>query len=108
MKILYRETKTKCLTQLLKEREHLTTLRLLPGESFNGLESLLECLGNITYLETLVIVKCKNLKSLSPKEAMSNLTGLKKFTVFQCSQLELGEGSFERAKVFHVARIHVF
>jgi len=101
------EKGTNSLTQLPRQLELLTCLRLLRIESFNGIESLPEWLGNVTSLETLELLKCRNLKNLPSKEAMSNLTRLNRLDVYKCSQLEVGEGSVEREKVSHVPNVRV-
>ncbi|XP_022925386.1 disease resistance protein RGA2-like [Cucurbita moschata] len=101
------EIRTVNLTQLPRQLMFLTTLRSLYINNFNGLESLPEWLGNVTSLETLELCLCKNLKNLSSKKAMSNLTKLNRLRVLGCSQLEVGEGDVEREKVSHVPNIFV-
>ncbi|KAL4023963.1 hypothetical protein IC575_017733 [Cucumis melo] len=90
------------LLQLPRQLEYLTALRSLSIVGFNGIDSLPEWLGNLTSLETLILHCCKNLKSLPSKEAMLNLTKLSRLEVYECFQLQLNEGSYERAKIAHV------
>ncbi|XP_023521028.1 putative disease resistance protein RGA3 [Cucurbita pepo subsp. pepo] len=87
------ETGTNSLTQLPQQLELLTALRSLHIENFNDIESLPEWLGNITSLETLELCRCRNLKNLPSRKAMSNLTKLNRLRAYECSWLEVGEGT---------------
>ncbi|CAK9313842.1 unnamed protein product, partial [Citrullus colocynthis] len=95
------------LPQVPRQLEHLTALKSLQIVGSNGVESLPDWLGNLTSLETSNLYRCRNLKSLPSKEAMSNLTRLNHLLVSGCSQLQLGEGSFEREKVSHVPDVNI-
>ncbi|KGN53095.1 putative disease resistance protein RGA3 [Cucumis sativus] len=90
------------LLQLPRQLEYLTALRSLDIERFSDIDSLPEWLGNLTSLETLNLRYCKNLKSFPSIEAMSNLTKLSRLETYECFQLKLDEGSYERAKIAHV------
>ncbi|XP_022932643.1 disease resistance protein RGA2-like [Cucurbita moschata] len=99
------ETGSNSVTQLPRQLELLTALRWLHIEGFNDIESLPEWLANIKALEKLEVGMCRNLKSLPSKEAMSNLTKLNYLSVFDCSQLDIGEGGVEREKVSHIPKV---
>ncbi|XP_038885174.1 disease resistance protein RGA2-like [Benincasa hispida] len=77
-------------TQLPQQLQHLTALKILAIENFHGIEVLPEWLKKLTCLETLDLVRCKNLKQLPSRETMLCLTKLKDFKVMGCPSLLLG------------------
>ncbi|KAA0044614.1 disease resistance protein RGA2-like [Cucumis melo var. makuwa] len=90
-------------TQLPQQLQHLTALKILAIENFYGIEVLPEWLRKLTCLETLDLVRCKNLKRLPSREAMLCLTKLKDFKVMACPLLLLGgQADQEGAKYLHI------
>ncbi|XP_022145229.1 putative disease resistance protein RGA4 [Momordica charantia] len=89
-------------TQLPQQLQHLTTLKSLAIEYFNGVEALPEWLEKLANLETMGVFECKNLKRLPSQQAMLRLTKLKHLRVRGCPLLPLGQGDLERAKLSHL------
>ena len=59
--------------------------------------ALLECLGNLSSLQKLYIVDCKNLVHLPTEEDMRRLTKLKTLMIYYCPKLNI-----ERSKIDHI------
>ncbi|XP_057499693.1 putative disease resistance protein RGA1 isoform X2 [Actinidia eriantha] len=67
---------------------HLTALRHLGIEGFDGLETLPEWLGYFSSLQSSQLQWCDNLASLPSLEAMQRLTNLQFLTIDCCHRIE--------------------
>ncbi|GLU17974.1 hypothetical protein SLE2022_343010 [Rubroshorea leprosula] len=64
------------LKSLPYQLQDLTALRKLTLEEFNGVEAFPEGLGNLNSLQRLSVYYCRNLKHLSPLQALKSLSWL--------------------------------
>ena len=83
---------------LLEQIQYFIALKILWLEGFYEMVALLECLGNLSSLQKLYIVDCKNLVHLPTEEAMRRLTQLKTLEIYRCPNLE----DNERSKIDHI------
>lgn len=63
-----------------------------PGVLTSGLTSLPEEIGNLTKMEYMFVSNCK-IKSLPSPEAMSRLTALTDFEMYNCHELEMNDAA---------------
>ncbi|KAG5230707.1 Fom-2 family protein [Salix suchowensis] len=88
--------------------QHLTALKFLIINGFNGEEfeeALPEWLGNLSSLQRLYIMECKNLKYLPSSTAIQRLSKLKKLVIWGCPLLEENcreENGCEWPKISHI------
>ncbi|KAF5941410.1 hypothetical protein HYC85_019052 [Camellia sinensis] len=100
----------KRLKYLPDQLQHLTALRDLAIEFFDGLKSLPEWLGNLSSLHSLEIEYCQNLKNLPTLEAMQHLTNLRSLKIRDCPRLEercARESGQEWHKISHIPSINI-
>ncbi|GLT27098.1 hypothetical protein SLA2020_021250 [Shorea laevis] len=98
------------LTQLPHQIQHLTTLRRLSIWDFQLVEILPEWLGNLSSLQQLLILRCKNMKHLPSAEAMQCLSKLNCLRIVDCPELETRYGKEsgpEWYKISHIATIYM-
>ena len=67
------------------------------------MEALPEGLGNLSSLQQLYIMNCRNLVHLPTEEAMRRLTQLKKLIIFNCPEFE----DNERIKISHIPWVKI-
>jgi Leucine-rich repeat (LRR) protein len=91
--------------------QHLTALERLEIRDFNGEEfeeALPEWLGNLSSLQSLHIVGCKNLKYLPSSTAIQRLSKLKTLYIRECPHLKENcrkEKGSEWPKISHIPSI---
>ncbi|KAK9276818.1 hypothetical protein L1049_006354 [Liquidambar formosana] len=76
------------LDSLPHQLQQLTALTYLSIKNFDGLEALPEWLGDLSSLQCLLILRCKNLMYLPSVEAMRRLTKLDALTIKNCPFLK--------------------
>ncbi|KAM4113680.1 hypothetical protein ACJW30_04G014300 [Castanea mollissima] len=87
----------------------LTALKILYISGFDGMETLLEWLGNLSSLQTLGIYHCNNLMYLPTAQAMRRLTKLETLDIYVSSKLKesCAIGGGERHKIAHIPNIYI-
>ncbi|GKU99316.1 hypothetical protein SLEP1_g12184 [Rubroshorea leprosula] len=98
------------LTYLPPQIQHLTSLRSLNIVDFNLVEALPEWLGSLSSLQTLLIIRCANLKYLPSAQAMQRLSKLQHLGIFRCPELEgrcAKETGLEWFKISHIPNIQI-
>uniref|UniRef100_A0A7N2MUA5 R13L1/DRL21-like LRR repeat region domain-containing protein n=1 Tax=Quercus lobata TaxID=97700 RepID=A0A7N2MUA5_QUELO len=91
------------LHSLLDQIQYFIALKILWIEGFHEIGALLKWLGNLSSLQKLYFVDCKNLVHLPTKEAMRRLTQLKMLEIYHCPNLEDNELS----KIDHVPFVNI-
>ena len=91
------------LDSLLDQIQYFIALKILWIQSFHGIKSLPEGLGNLSSLQQLYIMNCRNLVHLPTEEAMRRLTQLKKLIIFNCPEFE----DNERIKISHIPWVKI-
>ncbi|GLT27106.1 hypothetical protein SLA2020_021330 [Shorea laevis] len=98
------------LTQLPHQIQYLIALRDLAIFNFNGVEALPDWLGNLSSLQHLWIISCKNLKHLPSAEAIQCLSKLTFLSISDCPELEIRcdrERGPEWHKISHIPTIRM-
>jgi Leucine-rich repeat (LRR) protein len=91
--------------------QHLTALERLEIRDFNGEEfeeALPEWLGNLSSLQSLRILNCKNLKYMPSSTAIQRLSKLKQLRIWGCPHLKENcrkENGSEWPKISHIPDI---
>ena len=88
---------------VLDQIQYFIALKILWIERFNEIGALPEWLGNLSSLQKLYIVDCKNLVHLPTEEAMRRLTQLKMLIISYCPKFE----DNERIKISHVPWVKI-
>ncbi|GKV47483.1 hypothetical protein SLEP1_g54385 [Rubroshorea leprosula] len=105
--ILFGWDKLKSLPHQLR---HLTALKQLRLQDFNGLEALPECLGDLSSLHRLEIWNCSNLTHLPSIEAMRRLSNLQYLRILDCPKLKkrcAKKRGREWSKISHIPNIEI-
>lgn len=90
--------------------QHLSQLRLLFIEGFDGLESLPEWLGNLTSLHDLALWELPNVKCLPSEAAMARLSQLTSLNIHSCPLLKDAcdkEIGTEWSKIQHIPNVKI-
>ncbi|GKU99311.1 hypothetical protein SLEP1_g12179 [Rubroshorea leprosula] len=98
------------LTYLPPQIQHLTSLRKLNIDHFNQVEALPEWLGSLSFLQTLWIEDCANLKYLPSAQAMQGLSKLQNLRISECPELKgrcAKETGLEWFKISHIPNIEI-
>ncbi|GLT99164.1 hypothetical protein SLE2022_166250 [Rubroshorea leprosula] len=98
------------LTQLPHQIQHLAALRILYILDFDGVEALPEWLGNLSSLQDLCIMRCKNLRHLPSAESIRRLSKLKFLEISECPELKTRcrkESGSEWHKISHIPTIRI-
>ncbi|KAK7857147.1 putative disease resistance protein rdl5, partial [Quercus suber] len=88
---------------LLDQIQYFIALKILWIQECNEMVDLPESLDNISSLQQLYLVCCRNLEHLPTKEAMQRLTQLKKLVISRCPKFEHNE----RIKISHVPLVDI-
>ncbi|KAK4566083.1 hypothetical protein RGQ29_002323 [Quercus rubra] len=88
---------------LLDQIQYFIALKILWIEGFHEIGALPEWLGNLSSLQKLYIVDCKNLVHLPTEEAMRRLTQLKTLEIYRCPNLE----DNARSKIDHIPFVNI-
>ena len=91
------------LNSLPDEIQHFIALKELWIENFDGMESLPEWLGDLSSLQKLYFVDCKNLMYLPTEKAMRQLTKLKTLEIYICPKL-----NNEQSKIVHIPFVEIY
>ncbi|GLU17198.1 hypothetical protein SLE2022_335890 [Rubroshorea leprosula] len=98
------------LTHLPPQIQHLTSLSELRIFNFNQVEALPEWLGSLSFLQTLWIGDCANLKYLPSAQAMQRLSKLQCLRIYECPELKercAKETGLEWFKISHIPYIEI-
>ncbi|GLT64594.1 hypothetical protein SLA2020_370780 [Shorea laevis] len=98
------------LTQLPHQIQHLTALKYLSVNKFDGLEVLPEWLGNLASLHQLMLGDCKNLKHLPSAGAIRGLSKFLHIQIHCCPLLEercAEENGPEWSRISHFQTINI-
>jgi Leucine-rich repeat (LRR) protein len=101
------------LKSVSHQLQHLTALERLEIRDFNGEEfeeALPEWLGNLSSLQSLRILNCKNLKYMPSSTAIQRLSKLKKLRIWGCPHLKENcrkENGSEWPKISHIPDIYI-
>ncbi|KAK9997675.1 hypothetical protein SO802_022361 [Lithocarpus litseifolius] len=93
------------LNHLPDEIQHFTGLKYLEIYEFDGMEALSDWLGNLSSLQKLYLVDCKNLMYLPTEQAMGRLTKLETLEIINCPKLEERCAECSGAEWSKIARI---
>ncbi|XP_075661374.1 putative disease resistance protein RGA3 isoform X2 [Castanea sativa] len=93
------------LNHLPDEIQHFTALKYLDLYEFDGMEALSDWLGNLSSLQKLYLVDCKNLMYLPTEQAMGRLTKLETLEIINCPKLEERCAERSGAEWSKIARI---
>jgi len=99
------------LKSVSHQLQHLTALERLEIRDFNGEEfeeALPEWLGNLSSLQSLRILNCKNLKYMPSSTAIQRLSKLKQLRIWGCPHLKENcrkENGSEWPKISHIPDI---
>ena len=93
------------LNHLPDEIQHFTGLKYLEIYEFDGMEALSDWLGNLSSLQKLYLVDCKNLIYLPTEQAMGRLTKLETLEIINCPKLEERCAERSGAEWSKIARI---
>ncbi|KAF3951589.1 hypothetical protein CMV_022779 [Castanea mollissima] len=93
------------LNHLPDEIQHFTALKYLDLYEFDGIEALSDWLGNLSSLQKLYLVDCKNLMYLPTEQAMGRLTKLETLEIINCPKLEERCAERSGAEWSKIARI---
>ncbi|KAK4551754.1 hypothetical protein RGQ29_032275 [Quercus rubra] len=88
---------------LLDQIQYFIALKILWIQGFHEIGALPEWLGNLSSLQKLYIVDCKNLVHLPTEEAMRRLTQLKTLIIYKCPKFE----DNEQIKISHVPWVKI-
>ncbi|GKV47487.1 hypothetical protein SLEP1_g54389 [Rubroshorea leprosula] len=97
-------------TSLPHQLRHLTALKQLRLEDFNGQEALPEWLGDFSSLHKLEIVRCSNLNHLPSIEAMRRPSNLQYCRLLDCPKLKKRcnkKRGPEWSKILHIPNIRI-
>ncbi|XP_030940161.1 putative disease resistance protein RGA1 [Quercus lobata] len=98
------------LNSLPDEIQHLTSLKYLHINNFDGLEALPEWLCDFSSLQRLELWSCENLMHLPTSQAMQRLTKLQSLWITSCPKLQercaRGSGA-EWSKIAHIPYVDV-